>query len=122
MSQRAGGIRRPRSDDRPLWDVFLALRGYSAVLIAHQMKLFERLGESPRTLREVCEALGIERRPAEALLSVCSSLGFAVLKNGRYTLTPISEDYLLPSSPTYYGWFSENHMETFSLDLLSKAV
>lgn len=122
MSQDSAAIRRPRTDDRPLWDVFLALRGYPAVLIAQERKLFQNLGESPKTLDEVCRELKIRRRPAEALLSVCTSLGFVAFENGRYSLTPIAEDYLLPSSPTYYGWWFEAFAETFSLESLRKAV
>jgi hypothetical protein len=33
-------IRKPRSDDRRLWDVFLALNGTIAVFAAHKLKMF----------------------------------------------------------------------------------
>jgi hypothetical protein len=96
-------IRRPRSDDRPLWDVFCALEGSIAVFAAHKLKVFALLGEGPRTLSEVCEALRLARRPAEALLSISAAAGFIELRDGRYRLTPVAEDYLLESSPTYFG-------------------
>ena len=61
-------IRRPRSDDRPLWDVFLALNGSIAVFAAHKLKMFSLLGERPRSLEQVCQALKIAPRPALRIL------------------------------------------------------
>jgi len=78
MSQHDSvAIRKPRTDDRPLWNVVLGLYGYPAVLVAHKLKLFPLLAEKPHTLQEVCDVLHIARRPAEALLSVCASLELA---------------------------------------------
>ena len=93
-------IRKPRTDDRPLWDVVLGVYGYPAILLAHKLKLFPLLAENPRTLPEVCAAVHIAHRPAAALLSVCASLGLVQIQDGRYSLTPVAEDYLLESSPT----------------------
>jgi hypothetical protein len=44
----AATIRKPRTDDRPLWDVVLGLYGYPAVLLAHRLKLFPLLAEKAR--------------------------------------------------------------------------
>ena len=91
MSQHASGeIRRPRTDDRPLRDIAFGIWGYPAVLVAHDLKLFPLRAERPRTLSEVCEALKIARRPAEAILTVCTSLGLVQLQGDRYSLTPLS--------------------------------
>jgi|GEM_PF-229393 hypothetical protein len=97
-------ITRPRTDDRVLWDVLFGVWGYPAVFAAHQMKLFERLAEKPMTLDELARALNLATRGADALLALCASLGLVACKDGRYSLTPLSEDYLLPDSPTYWGW------------------
>jgi hypothetical protein len=126
MSQsEAVTIRKPRTDDRPLMDVMLGVWGYPAVLVAHELKFFELLAEKPLTLDEICAAKGITRRPAETLLAVCTSLGLMTLRGGCYALTPLSEDYLLPSSPTYYGWFYDAWRPiyaTWSPDSLRNAV
>jgi hypothetical protein len=76
-----------------------------AALLAHDLKLFPLLAAQPRTLSEVCEALHLAARPAEALLSVCGVLGLTQVQDGRYSLTPTAEDYLLEGSPTYFGGF-----------------
>jgi SAM-dependent methyltransferase len=118
-------IRRPQTDDRLLWDVVLGLYGYPALLIAHRLKLFPLLAEKARTLAEVCEALSIKRRPAEVLLTAATALGFLQLREGRYSLTAVAEDYLLESSPTYFGFYWDliiNNYEVCSFTNLEKAV
>ena len=125
MGHPVQSISQPRADEKPLWDVLFGLWGYPAVLVAHQLKFFELLAEKPLTLDEICRARKLAKRPAETLLSVCTSLGFVVLKDGRYSLTPLSEDYLLPSSPTYFGWFFDAWAPIYSLwspESLLKAV
>lgn len=104
MPNRALKLRAPRVDDRPLWDVFFGVWGYPAVFVAHELKLFELLSKKPLALAEIAAAQGIARRPAEALLAVCVSIGLIQLRNGCFSLTPLGEDYMLPSSPTYFGW------------------
>ena len=80
-------------------DVVLGLYGYPAVLLAHRLKLFPLLAEKPHALPEICISLQIAERPAQALLSVCASLGFIKVQNGNYSLTAVAEDYLLENSP-----------------------
>ena len=126
MSQQsAGDMHRLRTDDRPLWDVILGLYGYPAVLLAHRLKLFPLLAEQPRTLPEVCAALHVAHRPAATLFSVCASLGLLHVQGGYYALTPVAEDYLLESNPTYFGEeldLTIANASAYSLESLEKAV
>jgi hypothetical protein len=118
-------IRKPRTDDRPLWDVVFGVYGYPAVLLAHKFKLFPLLAQHPCTLQEVGDTLKIARRPAEAILTAATALGFLHLQDGLYSLTPLSEDYLLESSPTYFGEYLDLIIATYSvcpLESLEKAV
>ncbi|MBI3769149.1 MAG: methyltransferase [Deltaproteobacteria bacterium] len=118
-------ISRARSDDRPIWDIVFGIWGYPAVLVAHRLKLFALLAERPRTLDEVCAAKGLQRRPAETLLAVTTSLGLARLENGRYSLTPLAEDYLIGTGPAYFGGFFDGMMavyDIYSVESLCKAV
>lgn len=96
-------LRKPKTDDRRLWNVFLGIWGYPAVLVAHELKLFELLADRPLTLDEVCNAKQLRPRPAHAMLAVCTSLGLIAWRNGGYSLTPTAREYLLPSSPFYFG-------------------
>jgi hypothetical protein len=99
------GIRKPRTDDRLLWDLVLSQVGCLAVLVAHDLKIFPLLAEEPRTLMEVCDALQLAQRPTQALLSTCVATGLVQRHGGQYSLTPVAEEYLLTSSPTYFGGF-----------------
>jgi protein-L-isoaspartate O-methyltransferase len=103
-------IRKPRTDDRPLWDLIAAARGYTALLVAHDLKLFALLGERPRTLAEICTALKLADHPAEALLTVLESLSLVQARDGRYRLTPLAAEALVESSPTYFGWYLDREI------------
>ena len=96
-------IRKPRTDDQPLWDILGGIWGYPAVLVAHELKLFALLADKPLSLEEICTAKNLARRPAHTLLAVATSLGLLRLNDGHYALTPLAEDYLLEDSPTYFG-------------------
>lgn len=96
---------KPRTDDRLLWDIITGIYGRQAVLLAHDLKLFPLLAKGPLTAARISEALHLAPRPAEAILSVCASLGLLQLKDGGYALTPVAEDYLLPDGPAYFGNF-----------------
>ena len=61
--------------------------------IAHGEGVFPLLATRPHSLAEVCQELGLKRRAAEAILSVCIAQGFLTQADGRYTLTAVAEDY-----------------------------
>jgi ubiquinone/menaquinone biosynthesis C-methylase UbiE len=118
-------IQRPRVDDRPIWDILSGIFGYPAVLVSHDLKLFSLLAEKPRTLSEVCDSLGIASRPAEALLTVNSSLGLVRVENDRYSLTSLAEDYLLESSPASFSGYLDLMIasySTYSVESIKKMV
>jgi SAM-dependent methyltransferase len=118
-------LKTPRADDRPLWDLLAAARGYTAMLVAHDLKLFPLLGERPRTLPEICEALILAPHPAEMLLTMLTSLALVHADNGHYTLTPMARDALVESSPTYFGWYLDREIanaSVFSFESLKAAV
>jgi hypothetical protein len=85
MSERSSAeIHKPQTDDRPLWDVVFGVYGYPAILLAHKLKVFPLLAESSHTLAEICTALKIARRPAAALLTAATALGFLSPHDERY--------------------------------------
>ena len=103
-------IRKAHTDDRPLWDLMAAGRGYTALLIAHDLKLFEFLGERPRTLADICAALKLADHPAAALLTMLQALSLVQAQNGHYVLTPLAADALVETSPTYVGWYLDREI------------
>ena len=123
--EASSDVKRPRTDDRPLWDVVCGIYGYPAILLAHKFKIFPLLANQPRSPLQVCEALGIKRRPAEAILTAVVALGFLELQAGKYFLTLLAEDYLLEESLTYFGIYLDliiNNYSVCSFENLEKAV
>ncbi|WP_433017812.1 methyltransferase [Kribbella sp. CA-294648] len=114
-----------RPDDKKLWDVVFGAFGYPAVLIAHKLRIFAMLADGPASLAELCRATQLERRPAQAILSVACSLGFLENRAGNYHLTPVATRYLTPGGPDYFGaywdFMIENH-KLFTFETLEKAV
>jgi SAM-dependent methyltransferase len=120
-----GPAGRPRADDRLMRDVLFGIAGYPAVLVAHDLKLYPLLAERPRTLPEICNAMNIASRPAEALVSVSAALGLLEERDGRYSLTPMAEDYLLEKSATYFGGYFDMMIQNYavySFESLKRAV
>lgn len=117
-------IRKPRTDDKTLWDIIMGIYGYQAVLLAHNLKLFNLLSKKSLSIAEICDALHIAARPAEALIAVCVSLGLIAVKDGRYALTPVSEDYLVEGGPAYFGNFFDVSLAygVLAFDRLKKTV
>jgi len=96
-------------------DVLFGIAGYPAVLVAHDLKLYPLLAEQPRSLPEICDALHIAPRAAEALLSVSTAVGLLEERDGRYCLTPVAEDYLLEGSATYYGGYFDMMIQNYAM-------
>lgn len=118
-------IRTPRVDDRRVWDVVFAVYGYPALLLAHRLKLFALLADAPLSLTDICKSLHIKERPAEAILTVATSLGFLSLEQGRYSLTAVTEEYLLEKSPNYFGFFWDLMIDNYqvcSFSTLEQAI
>lgn len=115
----------PRYDDAAAFEVATNLFVYPAMLIAHRLGLFERLGEGPRTLDEIGAALGLARRPAEALVNASAALGFVRRDGDRFALTARARDLLLPASRQYFGAFWDlmyDNGDTFSIAGLEAAL
>jgi hypothetical protein len=97
-------LRVSAADDyRAILDVSYGIYARFAILVAHRLKLFPLLAAKPCGLDEVSAKLGIEQRPARAILAAAAAYGFIAVSGGSYWLTPLGEKYLLEASPDYYG-------------------
>lgn len=118
-------LTQPKVDNNALLDIISGLVGYRAVLVAHQLKIFELLKTHPLTLQQVAKALHIADRPAEAIIIANVALGLLRKIDSTYALAPIAQEYLLEDSPTYFGaWFDQlaNNKFSTSIESLKEAV
>jgi O-methyltransferase domain/Dimerisation domain len=93
----------PSSDDRPLWDLHLSALTFPSLTAADDLGIFEALAEAPATADELSTKLQLNRRGMRALLPVLASAGLIVQRLGRYYLGEPARNFLLRSSPFYWG-------------------
>lgn len=88
----------------PLMELSTAFWAFKTLAAAHELGLFGLLAGGRDTTAELLAArLRIHPRPAEMLLTGCAAIGLLVERGGRYFNAPISETYLVPDKPQYFG-------------------
>lgn len=101
----SGELQKTRTDEKQLWDIYSGNFAYKTLLVAHDLKPFPLLAKKTLTLAEVCEDLHVNRRGAEALLRMLVSMGLLQIQDECYSPISLAKDYLIESSPTYFGGF-----------------
>ncbi|MGE0799528.1 MAG: methyltransferase [Lautropia sp.] len=90
----------------PLMGLSTGFWAFKTLAAAHELDLFSRLaGGTGITAAGLADALGLQPRPAEMLLTGCAALGLLEKADGRYRNTPLSEAYLVRGKPYYFGGF-----------------
>ncbi len=90
-------------DDKPIWDIIAGRISYCALIVAHDLELFELLGNDAKSLSYLSKTIGLEERPTEALALMLVNLDILQLENNMYKLSECAKKYLLKSSETYFG-------------------
>ncbi|MCP5003503.1 MAG: ubiquinone/menaquinone biosynthesis protein [Planctomycetes bacterium] len=93
----------PTCDDRLLWDVWLSTYHFPTLTVADELGLFPLLEKKPVPANEIAKSLSLGPRATEAVLGVLTSLGFLSQHHGRFSITEVSRNFLLPDSPYYWG-------------------
>jgi SAM-dependent methyltransferase len=92
----------------PLMTLSTGFWAAKTLAAAHELGLFSHLNNSRgTTVAELAGALGLHPRPAEMLLTGCAALGLLEKADGRYRNAPISDAYLVPGKPGYFGGWIE---------------
>jgi hypothetical protein len=91
------------SSDRPIWDVWLSAFHAPALAICDELGVFSALADHPARPAELATVLQVELRAAETLAGLMAALGFLAQADGRFHLTDVAREYLLPGSPYYWG-------------------
>jgi len=93
----------PTCSDRVLWDVWMSTCHLSAITVADELGLFSLLEKKPMTAEEIVKTCSLKMGTTEAFLGILTSLGFLVQHQGRFYITEVSRNFLLPKSPYYWG-------------------
>ena len=76
-----------------------------AIEAAVRHRVFEILEKGPRTLQEIATETGASERGLTAILNLLVGLQLLGRDGKRYSLTPESATFLIPSKPAYHGMF-----------------
>lgn len=95
------------SSDTPMWDIWLSMYQLATVTVADEIGLFNEIHSDELTVDQLSKKLNIDKRGIDALSHVLISLGFIKKDGERIKLTPVSETYLIPSQPFYWGYMLE---------------
>lgn len=74
-----------------------------AVLEAVDLGIFERIREGHRTAEAIAHYCGLQPKPTEQLLGVLCSVGYLRFKKGEYSLTRLTQKWLLDESASTVG-------------------
>lgn len=94
-----------------------------AVFVAVEFGLFDALEKGGRTIESLAAELGIERRPARALLFALQGLRLVFRDGEKYYNSDEAGRFLVTGKPEYMGSFAEHQDRHFSnFAKLSKAI
>jgi hypothetical protein len=88
----------------PLMELSSGVFAAKTLSVAVRLGLFALVAEQGGlTAEEFATKRGLHPRPAEMLLTGCTSLGLLAKDGTRYTNSPLAEHYLIPGGRFYFG-------------------
>lgn len=108
-------VELPSADGQAVWETFLSQTWLPALIVADELGLFPALAAAPDGADELAARQSLNRRGMRALLALLASLGYLVVRDGRYQPTDTALHYLLPDSPHYWGGLLAVHRRSSSL-------
>ncbi len=88
----------------PLMQLTTGFWAFKTLAAAHELELFTRLSATHgTTIDELAAELGVDRRPAEMLLTGCAALGLLEKDGPAYVNSALAEEYLVRGKPYYFG-------------------
>lgn len=105
MEYKTAKIKLPETDAAiNIFNIIFGLPAAQALHVAHELNLFELIGNDALTLEKIADDLQLKERPIQALLSMCVSLELLQLDNrDKFELTDAAKKFLLKESPFYLG-------------------
>ena len=115
----------PPTDDRRIWDLWLSGVYQGSIVAADDAGVFVALAEHPATIEELAARLDFDVRATGILMRLLGSLGLLTMREERFQLTDQARQYLVKSSPFYWGHMmrvavSEWHRDTALAKLKAK--
>jgi len=93
----------PTVDDRILWDLHVSAYPLAALLAADELGVFQKLADAPADMATFASQNELSDRAVRALFPMLAAMGLLVTREGAYSVTGAARNFLLPSSPYYWG-------------------
>ena|SRR5688572_3723092 len=93
----------PTTGDHGIWDLWLSQTWHGAVVAADDAGIFAALDNEPAGISELAARLNSDDRATGIVLRLLAALRLVAIRQGRYELTDQARQYLLSSSPFYWG-------------------
>ncbi|WP_326948698.1 acetylserotonin O-methyltransferase [Amycolatopsis sp. NBC_01307] len=91
-------------DPQPLLRLLRGFWAAKTLAVAVHLDLFTHVArEAGATLETLGAALGLQRRPADALLTACTGLGLLERHENRYHNSELTQRFLVRGSEDYFG-------------------
>lgn len=90
-------------DPTPIVRLSTAFWDAQALLTASRLRIFDCLGDGPKSADEVAAALQLDARSTALLLRACVGLGFLIESGQRFENAPVAATFLVSRSPAYMG-------------------
>jgi len=91
------------TDDRLIWDTWLAIYRLPVMTVADEVGTFVALSAQSLTTGELAEKLSVEARALGMHLGLLASLGFVERHEGRWRATAATRTWLHPQAEGYQG-------------------
>lgn len=91
-----------KNDFEPVHSMVMRSISTKAVMAAVELKLFDAM-ETPVSLAELADTLGLVADRLEPVLDILVSVGMVEHRDGRYENSGLASEYLVSSAPLYQG-------------------
>jgi C-methyltransferase len=110
-------------DPRGPESLFQLMQGLQASGIykaAVELDVYTKMAQGASTVSAIAEALGCPERSTRILLDALAALGLVTKGGAAYSLTPVTEQFLVRGKPTYVGDVTQVFLSTMAWTALPK--
>jgi cyclopropane fatty-acyl-phospholipid synthase-like methyltransferase len=90
-------------DPSPIMQLSTAYWGAQTLFTANRLGIFAAIANGSRTVAEIAAASKTHERPLQLLLKACTALDLLRESAGLYSVSPMSDAFLVPGSENYLG-------------------
>jgi hypothetical protein len=91
------------SDDLAMWDLHFSAYVVPVLTASIELGIFDALAKEAASAEQLAERCSFNCRAMRVMLPYLSSLGLLAQHQGQYHLAEVARNYLVTSSPTYWG-------------------